>query len=153
MKALELKIPPVVVFIVCVVLIHQISDEWLGMHVSLPFAGAVFFACFVISGFVGLAGVYEFRKQQTTVNPIKVETAAKVVDSGIFARTRNPMYLGLALLLLGFAYWQQNIIALTVPILFVFYMNRFQIEPEERALTQLFGDDYLDYQNRVRRWI
>ncbi|MFA0071651.1 isoprenylcysteine carboxylmethyltransferase family protein, partial [Vibrio breoganii] len=92
-----------------------------------------------LSGVVGLAGIWEFRKQKTTVNPIKVETASTVVDSGIFGYTRNPMYLGLFILLLCFGYFFQNIFSVLLSFGFVIYMNQFQIKPEERALEQLFG--------------
>lgn len=153
MDKLERKIPPVALFVLFVVAINHLSHEFLAFSVSLPLGWLVFGACFVIAGFVGLAGVYEFRRAQTTVNPIKVDDASSVVDSGIFSYTRNPMYLGLFLLLFGFAYWQQNLLAILFSFTFIVYMNRFQILPEERALESLFGAEYLDYKQRVRRWI
>lgn len=153
MKALERKIPPVALFIIFIVAINHISHELVAFTVDLPLNSVVFALCFLIAGFVGLAGVYEFRKAKTTVNPVKVDTASTVVDSGIFGYTRNPMYLGLFLLLFGFAYWQQNLISIGFSFAFVFYMNRFQILPEEQALESLFGAPYLDYKQRVRRWI
>lgn len=63
------------------------------------------------------------------------------------------MYLGLFVLLFGYAYWQQNLLAIVFSFGFIVYMNRFQILPEERALEALFGSQYLDYKQRVRRWI
>ncbi|KOO13074.1 hypothetical protein AKJ18_20095 [Vibrio xuii] len=153
MDVLERKIPPVALFILFVVAINHISHEFVRFTVNLPLSLVVFLVCFVVAGFVGIAGVYEFRRAQTTVNPVKVDTASTVVDSGIFAYTRNPMYLGLFLLLLGFAYWQQNLISIAFSFTFVLYMNRFQILPEERALESLFGASYIDYKQKVRRWI
>lgn len=153
MDKLERKIPPVALFVILLVINHQIANELIAFQLLLPFHNIVFSLSILLAGFVGLAGVYEFKKAKTTVNPVQVEKASTVVDSGVFAYTRNPMYLGLLLLLLGFAYWQQNILALMVSFLFVPYMNRFQIIPEERALEKLFGVEYLEYQLKVRRWI
>lgn len=153
MDVLERKIPPVALFVLFVVAINHISHEFIRFTVNLPLNLVVFLVCFVVAGFVGIAGVYEFRRAQTTVNPVKVDTASTVVDSGIFAYTRNPMYLGLFLLLFGFAYWQQNLLSIAFSFTFILYMNRFQILPEERALESLFGASYIDYKQRVRRWV
>ncbi|NOH54080.1 isoprenylcysteine carboxylmethyltransferase family protein [Vibrio coralliilyticus] len=153
MEKLERKIPPVALFIVLGVVMNHVGHEFHTFSVGLPIPWIVLLACFAISVFVGLAGVYEFRKANTTVNPVKVKDASQVVDSGVFAYSRNPMYLGMFLLLLGFAYWQQNLLCIALAFVFVLYMNRFQISPEERALEELFGAAYLDYKQRVRRWI
>lgn len=153
MEKLERKIPPVAVFIVLMVVLNKVAHTFHGFTVSLPLNGLLFGLCFIVAGFIGLAGVYEFRRAKTTVNPIKVDQATSVVDTGIFAYTRNPMYLALFILLFGYSYWQQNILAIACSFLFVLYMNRFQIQPEERALETLFGEQYLDYKQRVRRWI
>lgn len=153
MDKLERKIPPVAVFLLFFVVINHISFEFLAFTVGLPLNSVVFGLCFIVSGYVGLAGVFEFKRAKTTVNPIKVDQASSVVDSGIFGYSRNPMYLGLFLLLFGYAYWQQNLLAIVFSFGFIAYMNRFQIKPEERALEGLFGAEYLDYKQRVRRWI
>ncbi|WP_394125345.1 methyltransferase family protein [Vibrio hepatarius] len=153
MDVLERKIPPVALFVLFVVAINHLSHEFIRFTVNLPLNLVVFLVCFVVAGFVGIAGVYEFRRAQTTVNPVKVDTASTVVDSGIFGYTRNPMYLGLFLLLFGFAYWQQNLLSIAFSFTFILYMNRFQILPEERALESLFGASYIDYKQKVRRWI
>jgi len=63
------------------------------------------------------------------------------------------MYLALVLALAGWALFLGNIYSLALTALFVAYMNRFQIQPEERALETLFGQAYIDYRHRVRRWI
>lgn len=153
MDTLERKIPPVALFVLFVVMINHISHEFQLFTADLPLNGIVFVMCFLFAGVVGLSGVYEFRRAQTTVNPVKVDNASSVVDSGIFSYTRNPMYLGLFVLLFGFAYWQQNLLSMGFSFTFVLYMNRFQIKPEEQALESLFGAEYLDYKQRVRRWI
>ncbi len=100
-----------------------------------------------------IAAALAFRARGTTVNPISPERSAALVVDGLYRVTRNPMYLGSALILAGWALHLGAWVAvLTVPF-FVLYMNRFQIGPEERALSALFGADYDAYRARVRRWI
>ncbi|MDN3699743.1 methyltransferase family protein [Vibrio artabrorum] len=153
MKFLELKAPPVALFIL-VLVASYFSAHYLTIGVILwPYKIIVLGAGIVLSGVIGLSGIWEFRKQKTTVNPIKVDTASSVVDSGIFGYTRNPMYLGLFILLFCFGYFFQNLFSVLLSFVFVIYMNQFQIKPEERALEQLFGAEYVDYKQKVRRWI
>lgn len=102
---------------------------------------------------VGIAGVLAFRRARTTVNPWRPERASALVDTGIYRHTRNPMYLGLLLGLLGWAVYLGSLLALLLALAFVPWMNRFQIGPEERALERIFGDDFAAYRRRVRRWL
>lgn len=153
MKFLELKVPPVALFILVLVASYFSAQQLSTGAIGMPFKLIVLGVGIVLSGVIGLAGVWEFRKQKTTVNPIKVETASTVVDSGIFGYTRNPMYLGLFILLFCFGYFFQNIFSVLLSFAFVIYMNQFQIKPEERALEQLFGAEYVDYKQKVRRWV
>ncbi|MBW3696820.1 isoprenylcysteine carboxylmethyltransferase family protein [Vibrio sp. T187] len=153
MKYLELKVPPVALFVLMFVLSYYMSKQFVNVLVEFPFPLQVFSGLVLISTYIGLAGVYEFKKRKTTVNPIKPEQASLVVDSGIFAYTRNPMYLGLFLVLFGFGYYLQNFFSISLSCMFVLYMNQFQIKPEERALEALFGASYVDYKQRVRRWV
>ena len=153
MKFLELKVPPVALFILALVASYFSAQQLSTGAIGMPFKLIVLGVGIVLSGVIGLAGVWEFRKQKTTVNPIKVETASTVVDSGIFGYTRNPMYLGLFILLFCFGYFFQNIFSVLLSFAFVIYMNQFQIKPEERALEQLFGAEYVDYKQKVRRWV
>ena len=100
-----------------------------------------------------LAGVISFRLAKTTVNPLKPEAASSLVVSGIYRITRNPMYLGALLVLIGWAVFLANAAAFIVSAGFVLYLNRFQISPEEKALTIRFGPEFSTYCARVRRWI
>ncbi|TXX96693.1 isoprenylcysteine carboxylmethyltransferase family protein [Vibrio mimicus] len=152
MRNLELKVPPVAVFLVALTLVHLAARWFSTLSLSLPFPSLMMVLCFCISGFFGLAGVMEFRRHKTTVNPLAPDLAATVVDSGVFALSRNPMYLALLLLLFGLAYWQENALSLVMVGGFMIYMNQYQIEPEERILEAKFGEAYLQYKQRVRRW-
>ena len=84
---------------------------------------------------------------------MKPELSSSLVQSGIYTLTRNPMYLGFFLVLVAWAVYLSNALAFLILPVFIAYMNRFQIEPEERALKTLFGDAFTEYATRVRRWI
>jgi protein-S-isoprenylcysteine O-methyltransferase Ste14 len=103
--------------------------------------------------FVMLAGVISFRRARTTVNPLKPETATALVTSGVYRYTRNPMYLGMLLLLVGWAVYLSSPVAFIGVLGFWLYIERFQIGPEERALSTLFRGAFSEYASRVRRWL
>jgi len=102
---------------------------------------------------ISLAGVFAFRRAKTSVNPTKPDSVSALVSGGIYRVTRNPMYLGFLLMLLGWAAFLWSIAAAVVAMSFVLYMNRFQIAPEERALAARFGAEFSAYKARVRRWL
>jgi protein-S-isoprenylcysteine O-methyltransferase Ste14 len=102
---------------------------------------------------IGVEALVRFRRAKTTVNPLKPEQASALVVGGIYRWTRNPMYLGMLLLLVGWAFILSSWAALAILPLFVIYLNRFQIGPEERALRARFGAEFDHYRERVRRWL
>ena len=106
-----------------------------------------------LSALFVLAAFASFWRARTTINPLKPERASVLVTHGIYRFTRNPMYLSLLLLLVAYASQLWSWPALVGPIVFVAYVTRFQIVPEERILASKFGQEYADYQRRVRRWI
>ncbi len=110
-------------------------------------------ALLVIGQSISISGMMSFRRAKTTMNPIKPDTASSLVSSGVYRFTRNPMYLGLSVTLLGWAMFLANPLALLAVPLFVLYINRFQINPEERVLSSLFGAEYAAYKEKVRRWL
>ncbi|EJG1631936.1 isoprenylcysteine carboxylmethyltransferase family protein [Vibrio parahaemolyticus] len=153
MRKLELKVPPVAVFLLVILLMYGLKVLTPSMNIRVPFVEFVVSALTFLSGYMGIAGVYEFRKVKTTVNPVKPDAASSVVRTGVFAFSRNPMYMALLLLIIAVGLWWQHLSVVLCGVLFVSYMNRFQIKPEEHVLERLFGDEYLDYKNQVRRWI
>lgn len=153
MHWLELKIPPVVVFLLAFGLMHGLAHLLPLFTVSLPLPLLVAALCFILSGLFGLAGLYQFKKERTTVHPQQMEKTSKLVHQGIYRYSRNPMYVGLLLLLIADGYRLQNMLSLAVCWLFVWYMNRFQIVPEELYLEQRFGEQYRRYRQKVRRWV
>lgn len=153
MNALELKIPPLVQVLIIgglMGLVASISREFL-LPLAVRWWGALLFA--VPGVILILAGAWHFRRRGTTLNPLHPETASALVTSGVYRISRNPMYAGFLLCLCGWACYLGNRYALLGPVIFVFYMNYFQIRPEERALAKLFGQEYDAYRRLVRRWL
>ena len=153
MPQLELRIPPPLVLAGCAAL-AALAAWWLPLA-ALTFAGSTLVAGLLglVGALVALAGVWQFRRARTTVNPLAPQRATAVVSTGLYAYTRNPMYLGMALVLLGWAVVLSVLSAYLVVPLFVAYITRYQIRPEERALQELFGREYTQYMARVRRWL
>ena len=152
MQALELKIPPVVV-VVLFALAMWLVAQWLPPLTLPALWGQV--AAFMLAGAgiaVALAGVLAFRRADTTVDPRVPQQTSSLVIKGIYRYSRNPMYLGFLLLLTALACYLINIAALAMLPLFVLYMNRLQIVPEERYLLEKFGAEYQVYTKQVRRW-
>lgn len=152
MKALELKIPPLVLVLIIgglMGLVAAISPEFL-LPLAIRWWGALLFL--LPGALLVLAGVWRFRRSGTTVNPLQPEAASALVTSGVYRVSRNPMYAGFLLCLCGWACYLANLYAFFGPVFFVLYMNRFQIRPEERALARLFGQEYDAYRRLVRRW-
>ncbi|MEC8523649.1 MAG: isoprenylcysteine carboxylmethyltransferase family protein [Pseudomonadota bacterium] len=152
MTNLEHKIPPPLVAVMCGLVIWWLAGTTPGVvdpyGVAQPLAVLV-----AIMGLVfDSGGVLAFVKQKTTVNPIQINQASSLVTTGLYRYSRNPMYLGMALLLTSLTIWVQAPAGLAGVGLFVAFITRFQILPEERVLESLFGKDYIAYKGRVRRW-
>lgn len=123
------------------------TDAWVLLRRVLMDLG------YQLSALCVVAAVVSFVRARTTINPLHPERASALVTDGIFRYSRNPMYLSLLLLLLGHAFEIWNWPAFGGPMAYAAYITRFQIVPEERVLTRLFGDDYARYRQRVRRWL
>ena len=153
MKALELKIPPALLMLIFGFLMWAI-DQLLPMYKQVwtwhEWAAR---SVFLLALFFIVSGIVSFNKARTTVDPTQPQKASSVVTSGIYRLSRNPMYLGFLLMLLAFVFKLANPVTVVMLPLFIGYMNQFQIKPEERALTQLFGVEYVNYQQKVRRWL
>jgi len=153
MKFLECKIPPALQFIIFSALMWWISDSIPDLNYSSITLKWLGISLFSVGVFIGLLGVYEFWKQRTTVGPHKPEKVSSFVDTGVYRFTRNPMYLGLLVGLIGILFYFANPVNILPVIGFVLYMNRFQIIPEERVMANKFGEDFSEYKESVRRWI
>lgn len=153
MNALELKVPPPIVAVLCGTLMW-----WLVKYVPIPMGhtrvAIPVVAAFLLAGVaLDLSAIFAFRRAQTTVNPLSPQFTATIVEAGPYRFTRNPMYLGMACFLFAFSAWLHNPLALVGVLLFMAYITRFQIVPEERILRQKFGAPFDAYCARVRRWL
>ena len=151
MDRLQLKIPPVVLVLIAAAVMAIIAYTLPGA-MPVPFKAEIALLLALSGVWVALAGVQAFRRHKTTVNPLTPEQSSALVATGVYRISRNPMYLGMLCLLLAWAWWLQQWPALLGPLLFVLWLNRFQIAPEERALAARFGEEYAAYCRRVRRW-
>ena len=152
MKSLELKIPPPAVAALLAAFMWGIYLVTPSLEVPALIRVAAALTLVLTGGVFGVAGIISFRHTGTTINPMKPETTSSLICSGIYKVTRNPMYVGLLFFLVAWAVFLSSAWALLGPFIFVPYINRFQIKPEERALAALFCTDYSAYQSRVRRW-
>ncbi len=153
MSLLDHRIPPPVVGALLAAAMWAIAP--LGPQFALSaLARIIPVALLVVAGAAfDLLGLVAFRAFRTTVNPLRPERASALVTGGVYRVTRNPMYVGMALLLVAWAIYLSSLLPFAGPIVFVLYITRFQIEPEERVLRNMFGEAYSAYAARVRRWL
>ena len=153
MHVLKLKIPPPVVALFMGVLMWLAARATPTCAFMMP-ARRILAACLALAGLsTAILGVVSFRRAGTTVNPMQPEKATSLVTSGIYRVTRNPMYVGLLLALTAWAVFLANALGFLFLPALVLYLNRFQIAPEEVALARVFGQQFIDYKSRVRRWV
>ena len=150
---LELRVPPPVVTALCALLMWLIGEAVPAADFHLPAGRWIALVLAAIGVVMGIAAALQFRVAKTTIHPLKPEESSALVVRGIFRFTRNPMYLGMLLVLVAWALCVANAVALAVLPLHVAYLNRFQIGPEERVLQARFGAAFEDYRRAVRRWI
>lgn len=153
MNRLELKIPPLLLVVIIGALMWLVSSftpsAFVSNQIGLWFAGGVFLVGILFC----VLGVLSFKNAETTVNPMKPEESSALVTSGIYGVTRNPMYVGFLLFLISWSFFLANIFALLLATVFILYMNKFQIKPEEKMLQKIFGQEFTEYTKRVRRWL
>ncbi|MEZ5457793.1 MAG: isoprenylcysteine carboxylmethyltransferase family protein [Steroidobacteraceae bacterium] len=153
MKWFEHRIPPPVVGGLAGVAMWLVSQRGTPLPVDDMLRHGVTVALVVAGLCFDVLGLLAFRAARTTVNPLHPDKASNLVSAGVYRVTRNPMYLGMLCLLLAWAAFLAVPAALLGPLLFVLYITRFQIIPEERILRARFGDPYDEYLRQVRRWI
>ena len=148
-----MRIPPVVVALVFAALMWGAAKLAHPLAFNFAYAAIGSAALALMGVTIAALGVIEFQRAKTTVNPLKLETVSAFVTSGVFRVTRNPMYLGLLVVLVAWALFLRNWVTVLGAPFFVAYMNRFQIEPEERILFTRFGEQFTAYRLKVRRWL
>lgn len=153
MHYLELKIPPLLQVLLFALAMWGSAYSAPAADINLPVHIILAIVTGLISSVFMLGGVLAFKRADTTVNPITPQDTNLIVTTGLYCISRNPMYLGFLLALLSWALLLSNALAYAWLPLFIAYMNRFQIQPEERILEEKFGEAYGAYKGEVRRWI
>ena len=148
---METKIPPPIVTLLFGLSIYFSRGIFQAVEVKYSFYIAILLLILGLT--VLISAVRLFRKDKTTVNPLSPEQATKLVMDGVFKYSRNPMYLGMAFILGSIAVFFNLIGGIILIALFCFYITKFQIIPEERAMSNLFSQDFDKYKEATRRWI
>ena len=145
------KIPPPIVTFICGITIYY-SKSFFNQFLNFSNNGISLFLL-ILGLIIFISAVRSFRKQKTTVNPLKPKQASSLVTSGIFRFSRNPMYLGMLIILLSISF-KFNLLGGIIISLFIFYFYyKISNFPEEEAMNELFGDKFTQYSNTTRRWI
>lgn len=151
--ALELKVPPPVIGLLCALAAWGLAHRAPGLALHWPGLRLLALAVMALGLALDLSALIAFRRARTTVNPMAPQQSVNIVRAGPYRFTRNPMYVGMACLLLALCLYLRNPLALLAPLAFVAYITRFQIIPEERILQARFGEPYARYLRAVRRWL
>ena len=147
----KLKIPPPILVIILITSTYFSSDK-LDL-ISIPYRTLFSIVILSIGILVIINPVVKFIKSKTTVNPVEFKNVEKLVTSGIYKYSRNPMYLGMIMIIISTTVYYLNFYSLLTPFIFYFWINRFQIKREEVFLEEKFGQEYLSYKTKTRRWI
>ncbi|MFT5851778.1 MAG: protein-S-isoprenylcysteine O-methyltransferase Ste14 [Colwellia sp.] len=150
---LALKVAPPVQLIISVTLMFGLAYYFPQYRFFLALSTPLIIILIALAAIIGLSALIDFRKHKTTYHPHTPEKTSTVVDSGIYAYSRNPMYLALVFILLALALYLKNVTCFGVIPLFIGYITQYQIKPEEVMLNKLFPTDYQVYSEKVRRWL
>ena len=150
-KKLNNKVPPPIVTLICGLGIYLSRSLFPTYnHASIGIISALFLSLGIMTL---IAAVLFFIKRKTTLSPLQPEKASSLVVSGVFKHSRNPMYLGLSLILLSVAVQFNFVGGILIVFMFIAFITKFQIIPEEIAMEKLFGEEFSRYKKRTRRWI
>ena len=148
---MKTTIPPPIVTLICGLAIYY-SRSLFSFEFPI-YTNELSLLCLLIGVLLLFLAARLFRKHQTTVNPLKPEAASDLVTSGVFSLSRNPMYLGMLLILIALSMKFNPMGGILICSLFIGFITKFQIIPEETAMEKLFNNDYKAYRTKTRRWI
>lgn len=146
-RALETRLPPPVLLVALLFVVWALPGS-----TASPAQAMIGMAVVLLGFSINAWPKSQFRNAGTTVNPVRPEQSSVLITSGLYRYSRNPMYLGYALALLGWVVCQGKLLGLFAVAFFIGYITRFQILPEERQLSARFPAEYAAYKRAVRRW-
>ena len=153
MDKLKTRIPPPIVMLILAALMWGISQVSINIEITSSIRMLSLLTLTLLGMFVCISGVVSFKLAKTTTNPLRPDAVSSLVVTGIYKYSRNPMYLGFAIFLLAWSVYLASILSIVGVVVFVCYMNQFQIMPEEAALNKAFGNEFEQYKSKVRRWL
>ena len=147
------RLPPPLVLLIAAAFAWLIDRSLPTLRTSLPGLDIAAAILTVVSVTLMAIAAFGFATRHTTIDPIHPDRARHLIVGGAYAHSRNPIYLGDALLLVAWTLWLGNPAGLIAVPAFIAFITRFQIRPEERALATKFGERYRAYCRDVRRWL
>tara|TARA_B110000211_G_scaffold194821_1_gene223180 strand:- start:99 stop:572 length:474 start_codon:yes stop_codon:yes gene_type:complete len=150
---LDNKVPPPAVALIIAATMWHLSAYEPALSLSAEMSEILILFLVIVGVSFDVCGLLAFRQLKTTINPMSPNKTSTLVTGGIYRLSRNPMYVGLFLFLMAWAIQLSMLWPFIGPVLFVIYITRFQITPEERVMESKFGDEYSIYKNKVRRWL
>ena len=141
-------VPPPIIFIGCALIMAYLPTPY-----PLKINALAVYLIVSVSSVIVFFSLWQFYKSKANINPIHLEKSNVFVVDGIYRFSRNPMYLSLAGLLVAWAVYLQSAVSFLGVFLFVYLITQWQIKPEEYWLEKKFGESYLAYKKKVRRWI
>ena len=145
------KIPPPIVTLAFGLMIYFSRNIFPDINNIIFYILSLFFI--ILGPFILISAVRSFKAEQTTINPININNASSLVISGVFKYSRNPIYLGMVFILLALSFRFNLVGGILFTSIFIMYITKFQIIPEEAAMKSIFGEDFNKYKNKTRRWI
>ena len=149
-KYLNTKIPPPIVTLLCSGIIYLFESQIEYSEPDLKAVGIIFL---ILGLIIIFSAVLKFIKTKTTVDPTRPHKTSNLVINGIYKITRNPMYLGMLFLIMAYAIYNNNVMGCIIIPIFIFYINKFQIEPEEIEMRKKFGESFENYFKKLNRWL
>ena len=143
-------IPPPIVTLICALLIYL--SKPIFTELIIKYSNLISLVFLIFGLVIIIISFQRFKKEKTTINPINIEKASSLVTGGIFKYSRNPMYLGMLLILISITIRFNIYGGILIVGFFVYFITYFQILPEEKAMLKLFGEDFINYKNETRRW-
>ena len=153
LKFIELKVPPPIVVLIFGYVMWVLHRCFPVFHSHLHGGKVISISIAAIAIILGCLALSQFVQWKTTVNPMKINNASALITTGLFSISRNPIYIVDLLLLFSWVIWLGQWVNIALLPFFIIYLNRFQIEPEERVLKKIFGAKYEKYCSATRRWI
>ena len=148
---MKTKIPPPIIALVMIAIIYLSS--LIIEPITFGYQTLISILVVVIGLAWAIPSFRLFAKYKTTISPFTPSETTALVTDGMYRYSRNPMYLGLVLLTIAATIFFGTWLGVVIVVAFIFLLNFLQILPEEKALLDIFGEEYVEYQKKVRRWI